>query len=332
MNPAQVHIFETFLKEISYERNGKKYTAKKQFSQAYAMANLSKLPAADYFEIVHPWLAVRYAFDWTKDRYSDVGFWKDVNHQWEEHCIRKKIATTDELSSLTVDELKQVSRDLFGNNQLFGETPADAMDYFREHIEELEEIKRKQKAEEEARLERERQKHIENQKKKEEERKRQEEEKKKQKMESIINPIYTSSLSPTKFDAFDDDDDEDFIILNSAYANRSKIQKGEIRVETSDSRFRLTFSAEDSAEISASGLQYLCLKKSNTLVICNDANRGVKVYKDDGKNSIRVNSKVLVEYLNEAFAIKSNNVKMRISNNISVNPNVLAYQIISVVQ
>jgi len=331
MNSAQVHIFETFLKDIAYERNGKKYTAKKAFSQAYAMANLSKLSAADYFEIVHPWLALRYAFDWAKDRYSDVGFWKNINHQWEEHCIRKKIAMTDELSPLSVDEIKSVSRELFGNNQLFGETPADAMDYFREHIEEREEIKRKQKAEEDARLERERQKHIENQKKKEEEMKK--------KVESVkqetVNPVYTNSISPSKVDfdfLDDDDDDDDFVILNTAYANRTRIQKNEIRVECKEGVNRLTFSPEDSDDIVASGLQYICLKRDNTLVICNDSNRGIKFIKDDGKSSIRVGSKPLVEYLRDAFNLKNGNVKMKISDNISVNPNALAYQILKVVQ
>lgn len=325
MTQLEINHLETFLKGFTYERNGKKYSAKVAFTQAYANCSISKLMARDYYQMVHPWFAIRYAFDWAKDRYNLPSFWKDVNHSWEEYCIKKKIATIDELRPLSVDELKAITRDLFSSCQYYGDSVADAMEYCRIYIDEREERIRKEKEAEEAKLAAERLKHLENQKRHEEELR-----KKNEKAAQTINPVHVNSVI---IDDDDDEDDDDYIILNSNYTRRNKISKGEIRIDNKGNNM-LTFSSEDSKEFISKKLEYLCLKVDRetgtiNLRVCNDSNRGVKMTAKEGTNILHAQSKILIDYLMKAFCLNSKAI-LKISSNESLNPKVISYRILGV--
>lgn len=323
MRQTEINKFEQFCKECTYERNNKRYTAKTAFSQAYANGSMTLLMARDYYEMIHPWLVIRYAFDWSKDRYNDLGFWKDINHKWEEFCIKHKIACIDEFNTMTIDELKSVTRELFGGNQTYGNSPADAMDYYRIYLDERDERIKQEKEKEEARIRAEKAKHEENKRKHEEELRKKNETKKVE----PINPVYTQSVIVD-----DDDEDDDYIILNSSYKGSRAMSKGEVRIEC-ESNKRITFSKEDSEEIIKSGLEYICLKLDRAsgacyLRICNDSERGVRfTFNSSSIKQVRVNSKILAEYLHDKFGFKDKST-FTISGNESVSSGVISYRII----
>lgn len=322
MRQTEINQFEQFCKECTYERNGKRYTAKTAFSQAYANGNTTRLMARDYYEMIHPWLVIRYAFDWSKDRYNDLGFWKDINHKWEEFCIKHKMACVDEFNTMSVDELKTVTRELFGGNQSYGDSPADAMDYFRIYLDERDDRIRKEKEAEEERIRIEKAKHEENQRKHEEELRKKNE----KKNPEPINPVYTQSVI---IGDEDEEDDEDFLILNSSYKGRARLGKGEVRIENENNN-RIRFSVDDSSLILNSSNKYVCFKKCGQFIFCNDANRGMKYTLSDSGNSVILQSKPLVEYIMQTYCIKAKKAILKVSDIMIPGSKSIGFQILSV--
>lgn len=122
MNAIEKNLLYRTLKDVRrVNRNGKIHTAHKAMSEAYSFFCFDQsVEFEDYLEQVHPWLAIRYAFPWSKDVRNGEAYWKDVNHRWEETLIKNKLANSGILHRLTIDELKAQSRDFFKDAQCIG--------------------------------------------------------------------------------------------------------------------------------------------------------------------------------------------------------------------
>lgn len=324
MNATEKNLLYRTLKDVRRtSKNGKIHTACKAFSEAYSFFCCDQNVELDeYLEQAHPWLAIRYAFDWSKDIRNGESYWKNINHQWEEVLIKNKMANSGVLKCLTVDELKAQSRDFFKDAQNIGTSQHEAIDLFLLYAEERDERERKKKEAEEAEAQRKREEHLANQKKHEEALAQ-----KNNNTTKVSVPTWTSSVIDTNVNVdTDDDDDDDYVILNAVYSQKSRIAKGEMKIENTGNNSRITMSSDDSSVIIASGYKYVCIKKDGTLLFNDDANRGAKLCQYN--SIIKIHSKILVEYLSKQFDMKDGRWKLKISD-ATVLDNGIAYKILS---